>query len=48
MIEHSTEYTDHNLQGYNCCLITLLTTFLLGDYLHSGDVACVEQMNFYI
>ena len=48
MIEHSTEYTDHNLQVYNCCLITFLTTFLHGDYLHWGDVAYVEQMKSYI
>ena len=34
MIEHSTEYTDHNLQVYNYLLITILTTFLHGDYFH--------------
>ena len=28
MIEHSTEYKDHNLQVYNC-LLTFLTTLII-------------------
>ena len=46
MIEHSTEYTDHNLQVYNCLLITILTTFLHGDYLHLVSFCIFNMIRF--